>query len=312
MAWTTQDIPDQSGRVAVITGANTGLGYETAMALAGAGAEVVVAARSEAKGADAVQRILRAHRKAAVRLERLDLASLADVEAFAGRIAARHGALDLLINNAGVMSPPARGETADGFELQIGVNFLAHFALTARLLPLLRSAGRPRVVNLSSGMHHIGRIDFDDLHARRRYRPVAAYAQSKLAMLMFAVELQRRSDTAGWGLISNAAHPGYARTELIASGPGSDSLSARIGGALLEPWMSQTAAAGALPTLYAAVSPDAVGGGYYGPNGFLEMIGPPKDARISARAKDRAAAARLWSVSEAATGLSFPSQAKAA
>ena len=306
MAWTIKDIPDQSGRLAVVTGANTGLGYETALALAAAGAEVVVAARNEAKGNDAVQRILRAHPNAAARLERLDLASLADVAVFAGRIAERHERVDLLINNAGVMALPARAETADGFEQQFGVNYLGHFALTAHLLPQLRAAEAPRVVNLSSGVHHVGAINFDDLQGQRRYRPIMAYSQSKLAMLMFAFELQRRSDAGGWGLISNAAHPGYARTELIASGPGKDSLSARIGSVLLEPWMSQSAADGALPTLYAATSPDAVGGGYYGPDGLLEMVGAPTDARVARQARDEAVAARLWAVSERLTAARFP------
>jgi NAD(P)-dependent dehydrogenase (short-subunit alcohol dehydrogenase family) len=312
MAWTIKDIPEQSGRVAIVTGANAGLGYETALALAGAGAEVIVAARNEAKGIAAVARILHAHPHAAVRLERLDLASLADVAEFAGRIAARHAALDLLINNAGVMALPARVETVDSFEQQFGVNYLGHFALTAHLLPLLRAARGPRVVNLSSGVHHVGAIRFDDLQSQHRYRPVAAYSQSKLAMLMFAFELQRRSDAGGWGLMSNAAHPGYARTELIASGPGKDSFSARIGAVLLEPWMSQTAAQGALPTLFAATAPGAVGGGYYGPDGFFEMTGAPKTASVARQARDVATAQRLWAVSETLTGARFPQDQAAA
>jgi NAD(P)-dependent dehydrogenase (short-subunit alcohol dehydrogenase family) len=309
MAWTTKDIPEQSGRFAVVTGANTGLGYETALELVGAGAEVVVAARNQAKGADAVQRILRAHPNAAVRLELLDLASLADVAAFSARIAGQHQRIDLLINNAGVMALPKRGETVDGFEQQFGVNYLGHFALTAKLLPLLRAAPAPRVVNLSSGVHHAGAIHFDDLEWTRRYSPFAAYSQSKLAMLMFAFELQRHSDAGGWGLMSNAAHPGYARTELIASGPGADSFSARVGAVLLAPWMSQTAADGALPTLYAATSPAAVGGGYYGPDGIFEMKGAPKTASIARQARDRGVASRLWSVSEQLTGAVFPPMA---
>jgi len=306
MAWTTKDIPDQSGRLAIVTGANTGLGYETSLELAGAGAEVVVAARNQAKGEEAVRRILAAHPNAAVRLELLDLASLADVAAFSARIAARHQHIALLINNAGVMALPKRGETVDGFEQQFGVNYLGHFALTAHLLPLLRAAPAPRVVNLSSGVHHMGAIHFDDLEWTRRYNPFAAYSQSKLAMLMFAFELERHSQAGGWGVMSNAAHPGYARTELIASGPGADSLSARVGAVLLAPWMSQTAAAGALPTLYAATSPDAVGGGYYGPDGIFEMKGAPKVAGVARQARDGAVAARLWSVSEQLTGVAFP------
>jgi NAD(P)-dependent dehydrogenase (short-subunit alcohol dehydrogenase family) len=311
MAWSVEDIPDQSGRVAIVTGANTGLGYETALALAGAGAEVIVAARNPEKGAAAVARIQAAHPAATVSLSRVDLASLADVAAFAEGMAASHRKLDLLMNNAGVMAPPTRGQTADGFELQFGVNYLAHFALTARLLPLLRAASAPRVINLSSGVHHVGRIHFDDLQGTRRYRGVGAYAQSKLAMLMFAFELQRRSDDDGWGLMSNAAHPGYARTDLIASGPGADAFSTRVGEILIAPWASQSAAAGALPQLYAATSPDAAGGAYYGPDGFLEMKGAPTHAWVSARARDAGAAARLWSVSETLAGVSYPAPAAA-
>jgi NAD(P)-dependent dehydrogenase (short-subunit alcohol dehydrogenase family) len=305
MAWSVRNIPDQSGRIAVVTGANTGLGYETALALAAAGAEVVVAARNQAKGQDAVLRILGAHPGAKVRFEELDLASLGNVEAFAERLLAQHDRLDLLINNAGVMTPPVRQATADGFELQFGVNYLAHFALTARLLPLLRAAKAARVVSLSSGAHHTGKINFDDPQWTRRYRPWLAYSQSKLAMLMFAFELQRRGDAAGWGLISNAAHPGYARTELIANGPGDTSLSARFS-ILLQPLISQSAAEGALPTLLAATSPSAVGGGYYGPGGIFELTGPPKPARVAGPAKDKAVAARLWEVSERLTGVAFP------
>jgi len=305
MSWTTKDIPSQAGRLAVVTGANTGLGYETALELAGAGAEVVVAARSPDKGAAAVARILAAHPGAKVRLELLDLARLADVAAFAERIAGGHDKLDLLINNAGVMMPPRRQVTTDGFELQFGVNYLAHYALTARLLPLLRRGTAPRVVNLSSGAHHSGQINFDDLQWSKGYRPWPAYSQSKLAMLMFAFELDRRSRAGGWGIMSNAAHPGYARTDLIASGPGTNSLMARLG-VFLQPVMSQDAAQGALPQLLAATSPDAVGGGYYGPSRLFELVGPPKVARVAKQAKDEAVAKRLWEVSETLTGVGFP------
>jgi NAD(P)-dependent dehydrogenase (short-subunit alcohol dehydrogenase family) len=306
MAWSTRDIPDQTGRFAIVTGANTGLGYETALALAGKGAEVIVAARTPAKGHDAVRRILTAHPGAQVRFEPLDLAGLHQVADFAARMMAERKTLDLLINNAGVMTPPARLTTEDGFEVQFGVNYLAHFALTARLLPLLKATPGARVVNVSSGAHHTGQINFDDLQWRTRYRPWLAYSQSKLAMLMFAFELQRRSKAAGWGFMADAAHPGYARTELIASGPGVDSLVSRVGAVLIQPWMSQSAAAGALPQLYAATSPDAVGGGYYGPDGLFEMKGDPKVARVARQAEDEAAARRLWTVSETLTGVAFP------
>jgi len=213
--------------------------------------------------------------------------------------------VDLLVNNAGVMMPPERRLTADGFELQIGTNHLGHFALTGRLLPLLRRGAAPRVVTVSSGAHNVGRIDFDNLQWERRYSPMAAYGASKLANLMFALELQRRSDAGGWGVTSLAAHPGYARTELIANGPGSGSWMARLGHVLLEPWASQSAADGALPQLFAATSPDAVGGGYYGPSRLMGMVGPPAPARVAQRARDRAAARRLWDVSEQLTGVTF-------
>jgi len=306
MSWTTKDMPSQAGRLAIITGANTGLGYETALELAGVGAEVVVAARNPDKGQAAVARILAAHPGAKVRLELLDLSRLADVAAFAERIAGRHDKIDLLINNAGVMMPPRRQVTADGFELQFGVNYLAHYALTARLLPLLRRGDKPRVVNLSSGAHHTGQINFDDLQWTKTYRPWPAYSQSKLAMLMFAFELDRRSRTGGWGIMSNAAHPGFARTDLIASGPGAHSVFARLNATFMQPWMSQSAAEGALPQLLAATSPDAVGGGYYGPSRLFELKGPPKSARVAKQAKDEAVARRLWEVSETLTGVGFP------
>lgn len=305
MGWTTAEMPSQAGRLAIVTGANAGLGFETALALAAAGAEVILAARNPDKGEAAVRRILGRHHAARVRLELVDLASLASVREFAVRIRERHDRLDLLINNAGVMMPPRRETTQDGFELQFGVNYLAHFALTAQLLPALREAPAARVVNLSSGAHHTGAIDFDDLQWERRpYRPWPAYSQSKLAMLLFSLELQRRSDAAGWGLASIGAHPGFARTELIANGPGADSLMARLSG-VLGFVISQSAADGALPTLYAATSPQAEGGRYYGPSRMFEMKGPPKRARVASQARDVAAAARLWQVSGRLTGATF-------
>ena len=228
---------------------------------------------------------------------------------FAKTFSAEHGALDLLVNNAGVMLPPARHVTADGFELQFGTNYLGHFALTARLLPLLRAGVAPRVVSLSSAAHKMqAAIHFDDLQWTKRFNSWQAYAQSKLAMLIFALELQRRSDAGGWGLMSNAAHPGYARTGLQSSGPGlgrtSPSMIEHLS-TLFGPLVSQSAAEGALPTLFAATSPDAMPGGYYGPKGLLELKGPPGEAVISPRARDRDVGARLWQVSEALTGTSF-------
>jgi NAD(P)-dependent dehydrogenase (short-subunit alcohol dehydrogenase family) len=309
--WTTADIPPQTGKTVIITGATGGLGYETALALAGAGAAVVLTGRSDAKGAAALAKIRAQFPGAGVSYETLDLASLASVASFAARFAARHDALDLLINNAGVMALPKRQTTADGFEMQFGVNYVSHYTLTAHLLPLLRRGNKPRVVNLSSLAHRGGRINFDDLQSLRSYSPWRAYCQSKLAMLMFAFELQRRSDANGWGLMSNAAHPGYARTDLIPNGPGVGGLQSRLS-RLLQPFASQSAAAGALPTLFAATSPDAKGGGYYGPDWFYELKGPPVPAKIMPQAKDPAASARLWEVSAVLTGVSFDSIAVAA
>ena len=309
--WTTADIPPQNGKTVVITGATGGLGFETALALAGAGATVVLTGRSEAKGRDALAKIRAQFPKAAIAYETLDLASLASVADFAARFAASHTSLDILINNAGVMALPQRQTTADGFEMQLGTNYLGHYALTARLIPLLRRAPQPRVVNLSSLAHRTGTIDFDDLQGARSYAPWKAYCQSKLAMLIFAIELQRRSDAGGWGLMSNAAHPGYARTDLISNGPGARGLSWRIS-KLLAPYISHSAAAGALPTLLAATSAQARPGGYYGPNGFYELKGPPAPAKIMPRAKDAAVSDRLWDVSAALTGVSYYQTATAA
>jgi NAD(P)-dependent dehydrogenase (short-subunit alcohol dehydrogenase family) len=301
--WTVSDIPSQAGRSAVVTGPG-GLGYETALGLARGGAEVVLAGRSPERGEAAVKQIKAAIPGADIRFAPLDLASLASVEAFAERLSAERKSLDLLINNAGVMAPPRRQITRDGFELQFGTNYLGHFALTARLAPLLRQGRDARVVNLASLAHRGGKIHFDDLQWERRYQPWPAYQQSKLAMLMFALELQRRSDAGRWGLKSIAAHPGFARTELIAKGPGETSPFARAA-SLITPLFSQNAAEGALPTLYAATAPNAAQGGYYGPSGFYEMKGPPKPAQIMPQAKDPAAAARLWEESERLTGVLF-------
>jgi NAD(P)-dependent dehydrogenase (short-subunit alcohol dehydrogenase family) len=243
--------------------------------------------------------------RADVSFERLDLASLASVADFATRVARHHGAVDLLINNAGVMAPPLRRVTADGFELQLGTNHLGHFALTAGLLPLLRRAPQPRVVNVSSLAHRHATIDFADLQAERRYNAWTRYGQSKLANLLFTFELQRRSDAGRWGIMSNAAHPGVARTELIPNGPGTTSLLARLT-TMLFPILSQSAADGALPSLFAATSPDATGGGYYGPDGFYEMKGQVRAAHIARKARNVALAGALWDVSERLTHARWP------
>jgi NAD(P)-dependent dehydrogenase (short-subunit alcohol dehydrogenase family) len=309
--WTSADIPPQQGRTAVITGATGGLGYETALALASAGATVVLTGRNEAKGRRAIEEIRTQFPTAKIMYEDLDLSKLASVAGFVDRFAVAHTSLDLLINNAGVMALPKRRETADGFEMQFGTNYLGHYALTGRLLPLLRRAARPRVVSLSSLAHRTGAIDFGDLQGINSYNPLKTYSQSKLATLIFAIELQRRSDAAGWGLMSNAAHPGYALTDLMANGPGTRGWMARIG-RILQLFASQSAAEGALPTLFAATSPEAKPGGYYGPNGFYELKGRPAPAKIMPQAKDQAAAARLWEVSASLTGVSFDQFAVAA
>jgi NAD(P)-dependent dehydrogenase (short-subunit alcohol dehydrogenase family) len=305
--WTLADLPPQAGRRVIITGATGGIGFEAALALAGAGAEVLLTGRNAGKGQLALQRILARHPQASVRYDHLDLGSLASVAAFCRRQAEAGTAIDLLINNAGVMTPPQRRETEDGFELQFGTNHLAHVALTAQLLPLLRRGRRPQVVCVSSGAHRLrAAIHFDDLQWTRRYQPWPAYAQSKLALLMFALELQRRSDAQGWGLLSNACHPGYARTDLIANGPGTGAAWARLSQRWLGPWMSQSAADGALPALYAATAAQAAPGGYYGPRDMFELKGPPVAAVIGRRARDSAVAARLWEVSSQLTGVQWP------
>jgi NAD(P)-dependent dehydrogenase (short-subunit alcohol dehydrogenase family) len=267
--------------------------------------------RNEAKGRQALQTIRGQFPNAEIAYENLDLANLASVADFATRYAAAHASLDLLVNNAGVMALPERQTTADGFEMQLGTNYLGHYALTAHLLPRLRRGNQPRVVNLSSLTHRRGAINFEDLQSTRSYSPSKAYSQSKLAMLMFALELQRRSDAAGWGVMSNAAHPGFARTDLIANGPGDNGLMWLLSKSL-QPFISQSAAEGALPTLFAATSPQAKPAGYYGPNGFFELKGSPVPAKIMPQAKDAAAAARLWDVSAALTGVSFEQVAAAA
>lgn len=297
MSWTASEMPSQRGRTAVITGTG-GLGFEAALALARAGARVIVAGRNPEKGVAAVNQIRAATPAATVEFEVLDLASLKSVAALAERLERHGSAVDLLINNAGVMSPPERQMTADGFELQFGVNYLGHFALTGRLLPLLRRSAAPRVVSVTSLAHRYAAIDFDDLQSVRRYRPGVAYCQSKLAQALFAVELQRRSDLLGWGLRSSAAHPGYAGTDLFQNGQGAKSLANLLSRHVIVPLIGQSASNGALPALYAATSPDAPGGELYGPTGFMEMKGSPGRRALAEAAKDSATASRLWGISE--------------
>jgi NAD(P)-dependent dehydrogenase (short-subunit alcohol dehydrogenase family) len=301
MAGSRGDIPSQLGKTAIVTGATGGLGYETALALARAGADVILTGRDERKGQSAIEKIGREVLGAKIAFESLDLANLAAIAAFAERMQARPS-LDLLINNAGVMALPRRQVTADGFEMQLGTNHLGHFALTARLLPLLRLASAPRVVSVSSLAHRTGSIDFGDLQGERHYSPWKAYGQSKLACLMFALELQRRSDAAGWKVISIAAHPGFARTNLFSSGPGGLLSMATD---VAAPFFGHSAADGARPILFAATGPEAKPGSYYGPGGFGELRGSPARALIMPQARDMAATARLWEVSAKLTGTSF-------
>jgi NAD(P)-dependent dehydrogenase (short-subunit alcohol dehydrogenase family) len=300
--WTALDIPSQKGRSAVVTGTG-GLGFETALALARAGAEVIIAGRNREKGADAVTRIRTEVPIADVSFERLDLASLASIAKFAERQRERRSSLDLLINNAGVMVPPRRQQTEDGFELQFGTNHLGHFALTGHLLPLLRMGRDARVVSLSSVAARTGAIDFNDLNADKNYKPMPVYSQSKLACLMFGLELQRRSAAHGWGVASMVAHPGVARTDLLHNAPGRWS---GMGLARSFLWfLFQPAAQGALPTLFAATSSRAKPGAYYGPDRFSETRGHPTLAKIPPQAMDEAAAARLWQASETLTGIAI-------
>ncbi|MDR6643204.1 NAD(P)-dependent dehydrogenase (short-subunit alcohol dehydrogenase family) [Luteibacter sp. 1214] len=301
--WTASDIPSQRGRTAVITGTG-GLGFEDALALARAGADIIIAGRNPSKGDAAVQQIRRSIPGASVTFEMLDLANLQSIEAFGIRLQDSRDRLDILINNAAVMAPPERLTTSDGLELQLGTNYLGHFALTAHLLPLLRRGDQPRVVTLSSVAARSGAINFDDLQSERTYKPMAAYGQSKLACLMFALELQRRSDAGGWGVRSIAAHPGISRTDLLPNGTGTWSAP---GIARRYLWfLFQPASQGALPTLFAATAPDAQGRAYYGPHRLSETRGYPSVAKIPPAAENTNDATRLWIASENLTGATFP------
>ena len=299
--WSSADIPDQTGRVAIITGANTGLGLETARALAAAGAQVVLAVRDLDKGAAAIEEIGQTTPAGNLALQRLDLSSLSDIRSAAEQLGDQYPQIDLLINNAGVMYPP-KGNTADGFELQFGTNHLGHFALTALLLENLTTVRGSRVVTVSSNGHKFrAAIHFDDLQWERNYSRVGAYAQSKLANLLFTYELQRRLEAAGAETVALAAHPGASGTELmrhITFGP--ETLSA----AALK--LAQSPAMGALSSLRAATDPTAVGGQYYGPSGFGEFRGYPKVVKSTRQSHDQALQQRLWSVSEELTGVKFP------
>ena len=295
--WTSDDVPGQHGRLAVVTGANTGLGFETAQVLAARGASVVLAVRDAEKGKAAAARIAGTAPGANVTVQPLDLTSLDSIRAAAAELRARHPRIDLLINNAGVMFPPMQ-TTRDGFELQLGTNHLGHFALTGLLLQQMLPVPGSRVVTVSSLAHRIrARINFGDLQSERSYSRVAAYSQSKLANLMFTYELQRRLAGAGTA-IAVAAHPGLAATELTRHTPAA--------AAALYPLFSQTPAMGALPVLRAATDPGVLGGQYYGPGGLFGTRGYPKLAHSSRQSRDAAIQRRLWTVSEELTGVTFP------
>ncbi|GAB1814148.1 SDR family NAD(P)-dependent oxidoreductase [Mycobacterium sp. MUNTM1] len=299
--WTTADIPDQTGRVAVITGANTGLGYETALALADHGAHVVLAVRNLDKGKDAAARITARSPHADVALTELDLTSLASVRTAAEQLRSAHDRIDLLINNAGVMYTP-KSNTKDGFELQFGTNHLGHFAFTGLLLDRLLPVAGSRVVTVSSVGHRIlADIHFDDLQWERRYNRVAAYGQAKLANLLFTYELQRRLAPHGT-TIAAAAHPGFSDTELMRHLPGPVEAVFRVAA----PLVTQDAAGGALPSLRAATDPSVQGGQYYGPSGFAQSQGSPKLVGSSKKSHDAERQRKLWAVSEDLTGVTFP------
>ncbi|MCB1286760.1 MAG: SDR family NAD(P)-dependent oxidoreductase [Mycobacterium sp.] len=303
MRWTENDVPDQTGRLAIVTGSNTGLGYDTARVLAGRGATVVMAVRDTAKGDAAADRIRAISPGADITVRKLDLGSLASVRDAAAEMTETYPRIDLLINNAGVMYPPKQ-TTADGFELQFGTNHLGHFALTGLLLKNLLDVEGSRVVVVASIAHNIrAKIDFDDLQwERRRYDRVAAYGQSKLANLMFAYDLQRRLAAAKAKTIAVAAHPGVAATELLRHVPGASLPGVNwLSGKLLN-----SSELGALPTLRAATDPAVRGGQYYGPDGFRELRGYPVLATSSKQSQGVAVQERLWTVSEELTGVTFP------
>lgn len=305
MPWSKKEMPALAGKVAVVTGANSGIGFEAALGLAEKGATVVLACRSAARGEEALRALRSQVPSASLEFEPLDLASLASIRGFADRFLAAHDRLDILCNNAGVMALPYL-TTEDGFEMQFGTNHLGHFALTGRLFDALRGTPGARVVNVSSNAHKFGRMRFDDLQSRTSYRKWLAYGQSKLANLLFTLELQRRCERHGFDVLAAACHPGYSATNLPLVGPelsGSALMQrlTRIGNRLI----AQSAAMGALPTLYAATAPDVAGGDYIGPDGPGEIWGHPKKTTMTRQARDPEAAARLWSESETLTNIRF-------
>ena len=293
--WTAANIPDLAGKIAIVTGANRGIGYPTARALVRKQAAVILACRNKDKGGAAVRQIAQEYPGAKAELMQLDLSDLASVRRFAGEFASRYDRLDILINNAGIMNTPF-GKTVDGFELQFATNHLGHFALTGLLLDLLIPTPRARVITVTSWGHRYGEIDFADLNAEKDYDAGGAYAQSKLANLLFTYELQRRFESAGVDTIAAAAHPGWTATDLPAN---------RRMVRILNPIIGQKPEMGALPTLYTAVAPDVQGGDYYGPRSWGGLRGYPTRVRSNDSSYDTAVAARLWRVSEELTGVRY-------
>jgi NAD(P)-dependent dehydrogenase (short-subunit alcohol dehydrogenase family) len=296
MNWSIDDMPDQAGKVAIITGANSGIGLEAAKALARKGAEVVLACRNFDKGLQALNRIHADLPEARLQLHTLDLSSLESVREFAEKFQSEYSVLDVLMNNAGVMTTPD-SRTQDGFELQFGTNHLGHFALTGLLMNRLENASAGRVVTISSTAHRIGKIDFANLNAELGYNKVRAYGLSKLAGLLFAYEMQRRLRARSSPVLSLAAHPGSTRTELARH--------SRVLNMVYQLNLAQSAAQGALPGLRAATDADARGGEFYGPGGFLRLVGPPVIEKSSKRSYDEMTAAKLWQVSEQLTGIRY-------
>lgn len=301
--WTTSSMPNVKDRLALITGSTEGIGFEDALALSGTGWNVIIMGRNPLKGAGAIAKIRKVNPKANVSFEKIDLADLTSISGFAKRMTSKGQAIDLLINNAGIMTPPNRRETTDGFELQFGTNHIGHFALTAQLLPLLKKSSYARVVTVSSIANREGTINFEDLQSKSNYVPMKAYGQSKLANLMFALELQRQSEKHNWGITSIASHPGVSRTNLLISGAGRWS-GPGIARTFL-PFLFQPPAQGALPTLFAATSSTAKGGFYYGPDKMNETRGFPSFAQIPEQAEDLAVSSKLWRISQELAKVNF-------
>ena len=301
--WTPQQMPPQQGRLAIVTGANSGIGYQAARYLLRAGAAVILACRSREKGEAASAKIVAKQPSAKVEVRILDVADLDSVRRFAAEFLSEDKPLDLLINNAGVMALPERRTTPQGFEMQFGTNHLGHFALTGLLLPALLRQPTSRVVTVASIAHKRGKLNFDDLNAERRYDPGGAYAQSKLANVVFGLEFDRRLRARSAHTASVIAHPGVAVTNIVSNGMGRG-LKGRVVNALL-PFVAQSDERGSWPLLYAATSPDVHGGGYYGPDGIAEFKGTPVEVKPKPHALDPAAGKRLWEMSEALTGVRY-------